>query len=239
MALERGRYRAFHATSPAHVARAQRLRAACFGLACAADIDPFDAQCSHILIEERASGELVACFRLADLWGGSVGAGYAAQFYDLNALAGRAGRMLEMGRFCVAPDHRDPDIIRLSWAALTRHVDRNSVGLLFGCTTFQGLDRAPYADVFALLGARYLAPCGVAPGIKSADAIHFPSADVAPVVIARALRVMPPLLRFYLAMGARVGNHAVPDPVLKTLHVFTALEVDAIAPARQRLMRAL
>jgi putative hemolysin len=53
------------------------------------------------------------------------------------------------------------------------------------------------------------------------------------------MRAMPPLLRSYLAMGGWVSDHAVVDRDLGTLHVFTALEIAALPPARARRLRAL
>ena len=50
---------------------------------------------------------------------------------------------------------------------------------------------------------------------------------------------LPPLLRTYLAMGGWVSDHAVIDRDLDTLHVFTAVEVARIPPARARALRAL
>ncbi len=49
---------------------------------------------------------------------------------------------------------------------------------------------------------------------------------------------MPPLLRTYLLMGGWVSDHAVVDSHMNTLHVFTGLEINAIPPARKRLLRA-
>lgn len=49
---------------------------------------------------------------------------------------------------------------------------------------------------------------------------------------------MPPLLRSYLALGGWVSDHAVVDPGLQTMHVFTGVEIGAIPPARRRLLRA-
>lgn len=50
---------------------------------------------------------------------------------------------------------------------------------------------------------------------------------------------MPPLLRSYLAMGGWVSDHAVVDAELGTLHIFTALEVDRVPPARARSLRQI
>ena len=55
----------------------------------------------------------------------------------------------------------------------------------------------------------------------------------------RAQAELPPLLRTYLLMGGWVSDHAVVDDQLGTLHVFTGLEIAAIPPARQRLLRGV
>ena len=55
----------------------------------------------------------------------------------------------------------------------------------------------------------------------------------------KALQVMPPLLRAYLAMGGWVSDHAVVDRQMNTLHVFTGLETGAIPESRKRLLRAV
>jgi len=50
---------------------------------------------------------------------------------------------------------------------------------------------------------------------------------------------MPPLLRTYLLMGGWVSDRAVFDRKLETMHVFTAVDINAIPKARKRLLRAL
>ena len=55
----------------------------------------------------------------------------------------------------------------------------------------------------------------------------------------KAMLRMPPLLRTYLTMGGWVSDHAVVDPKMNTLHVFTGVEIAAIPPVRKRLLRAI
>jgi putative hemolysin len=148
--------------------------------------------------------------------------------------------MAEMGRFCLAPDRHDPDILRLAWAAMTRLVDAHGVQMLFGCSSFKGVEAAPYLDAFAMLGKRHLAPRRWWPRVKAPAVFRFarrlrrhkPDMKL-------ALRHMPPLLRSYLMMGGWVSDHAVIDRRMGTLHVFTGVEISAIPAARQRLLRAL
>lgn len=242
--LHRGRWIVRMARDDADLRRAQQLRGLCFarpGPADKVDADAHDARCSHVLVEDRRSGALVCCFRLLSLESGrGIGASYAAQHYDLSLLEGHGGRMIEIGRFCIHPHWRHPDIPRIAWAALAAHVEAEGVELLFGCSSFAGTDPDRHLDAFAMLASRHLAPRRWRPGAKAADVFRF--AQRLPR-IAPEKRVahteMPPLLRTYLLMGGWVSDHAVVDHELGTLHVFTGLEVAAIPPARRRLLATL
>ncbi|TMM54826.1 GNAT family N-acetyltransferase [Sulfitobacter sabulilitoris] len=221
------------------IAAAQALRARCFGLAPSADVDRFDARCDHLLIEDMRSGGVAGCCRVLSLTGADLAQSYAAQFYDLSALRHFDGPMIELGRFCVAPEGRSPDILRAAWAAITRLVDAGGVTLLFGCSSFSGIDPAPYRAAFAALAARHRAPDRWAPGIAAAEVVRYCEETHPPHAPKLAMMQMPPLLRSYLAMGGWVSDHAVVDRAMRTLHVFTGVEIAAIPAARKRLLRAL
>ncbi len=236
--FSRGRYRARTAADASEVVRAQRLRQLCFRGTEGRDADDFDPLCRHVLVE-GADGALVACFRLMALSGQGIGRSYSAGVYDLGRLGGFREPMLELGRFCVAPGVRDPDVLRVAWGALTAVVDREGVQMLFGCASFPGTDPAPFADVFGLLAERHLGPRRWRPVARSAEVVTFADGRYPEWDAARAMRAMPPLLRSYLGMGGWVGDHAVIDRDLGTLHVFTAVETGRIPPARKRLLRAV
>lgn len=239
IALSKGRYRARQAAGAADVAAAQALRSLCFQTA-QPDRDAHDALCTHVLVEDTDTGALVCCFRLLVLEDGSdLARSYAAQFYDLAALQGFAGRMVEMGRFCIHPESSDPDILRVAWGAMTAFVDRMAVRLLFGCSSFAGTTPQPYLDAFALLRQRHLAPGRWQAGCKAPEVFRFATGPQRRPDVKRAMLQMPPLLRTYLLMGGWVSDHAVVDRDLNTLHVFTGLEINAIPAARKRLLRAV
>lgn len=245
LTLSRGRYQARRATTPEDLRAAQRLRWLAFRGASGAggegvDSDGFDRACTHVLIEEAASGTLVCCFRLMDLPSGAeIGRSYSAQFYELSALGAYPGRMVEMGRFCVHPAWKDADILRVAWAAMTAHVDATGVQMLFGCSSFRGTEAQDYLDAFALLQARHLAPKRWLPRVKAPSVVRFGGLMRGRPDLKRAMARMPPLLRTYLMMGGWVSDHAVVDRDLGTLHVFTGLEVGAVPPGRARALRGL
>ncbi|MEM9048615.1 MAG: GNAT family N-acyltransferase [Pseudomonadota bacterium] len=205
------------------------------------DADEFDAVCQHMLVEDARSGRLVCCFRFLPLSGGAeIGRSYSAKYYDLGGLAGFDGPMLEMGRFCVDPEARDPDILRTAWAAMTAYVDRHGVELLFGCSSFYGTEADRYDDAFALLAERHIAPKRWLPRVKAPKVFRFASRlTLRKPDLKLAMKRMPPLLRTYLTMGGWVSDHAVIDNDLNTLHVFTGVEIRAVPKRRAQRLRML
>lgn len=232
------------AETPSDIEATQALRHLAFAVAPVSnglDQDCFDLICSHIMLEDRESGQLVCSFRLLPLaHGAEIDRSYSAQYYELSALRGFKGPMAEIGRFCMHPDWHDPDILRVAWGAMTRYVDENNVEMLFGCSSFKGVEADGYTDAFAMLKERHLAPVRWLPRVKAPLVIRFaqtlnrikPNAK-------KAMQAMPPLLRTYLMMGGWVSDHAVVDQQMNTLHVFTGLEISAIPAERKRLLRAV
>lgn len=232
-AFTKGRYGVRVATSGADVRACQALRHRCFFGGPGRDADRFDGLCSHVMIAGDAG--LVGTFRVMLLRDGAdIGQTYAAQSYDLGGLAAFGAPMLEMGRFCIDPAAHGADILRLAWGALAQIVDDHGVALMFGCSSFEGVDPAPYGAAFGMLAARFQAPRRWAPAVAAPEVVTLQSAQTA-----GALAQMPPLLRTYLSMGGWVSDHAVVDRHMQTLHVFTGLEIARIPPVRAAALRAL
>lgn len=240
-----GRYKARLAAGEDDVVACQRLRHLTFleerGLAVepGIDADEFDPLCRHVMVEDQRSGKLVCCFRMMPLENGSeIGRSYSARYYDLDKLAAYPGRLVEMGRFCIHPAWKDPQILRVAWRAMTGFVDEERVDLLFGCSSFHGVEAEEYADAFALLKERHIAPRRWLPRVKAPNVFRFARRlKLRTPDMKLALGRMPPLLRSYLVLGGWVSDHAVVDRELNTLHVFTGVEIARIPPARQKVLR--
>ncbi|MFM2390198.1 MAG: hypothetical protein RLZZ437_1753 [Pseudomonadota bacterium] len=246
LALLKGRYTARLADSAADIRAAKTLRYQCFVAGrpadCAQGIDEdrFDAQCQHMLVEEAGSGALACTYRLMFLASGAqIQLSYAAQSYDLTVLSALPHPFLELGRFCIAPGRTpDADLLRVAWGAMARLVDQHGIGLLFGCSSFAGADPARHHDALQALARKHLAPAHLRPLRKHAETVDY-ATNLTDFDPKSALAQTPPLLRTYLMMGGWVSDHAVVDPALDTLHVFTGLPIASIPPARARALRAL
>ena len=234
-----GRYRARYASSQIDVLAAQSLRYQCFNLSNKdeLDIDDFDALCQHVLIENLETEKLICCYRILKFDSGkNISSSYSSQFYDLKVIENFTEPMIEVGRFCIDPEVNDPSIVLTAWAALAQIVDHNETELLFGCSSFEGIEKEKYFDSFALLRDRYMAPDHWRPKIKAAQVFCYSKDLIYKVDKKKALLNMPPLLKTYLSMGAWVSDHAVVDLNMQTLHLFTGMEISKIPKSRKKFL---
>lgn len=234
IAFRMGRYGVRLAKTEADVAACQALRHQCFFGSAGVDDDGYDGLCDHLMIADP--GGLVATCRLRQLSSGAtISKTYAGARYDLRRLAGYDRPMLELGRFCVADHAQDADALRLLWGSLTQIVDAADIGMLFGCTSFPGVDPAVYHAGFGVLARRHLAPSGLAPCVAAKDIVRLDPAAAS----AEGRVQLPVLLRSYLSMGGWVSDHAVVDHQMQTMHVFTALQTADIPARRAASLRAM
>ena len=237
-----GHYRARFASSQKDILAAQTLRYQCFNLSnkFELDVDDFDTVCQHVLIENLETEKLICCYRILKFDNGeNISSSYSSKFYDLKALESYTEPMIEIGRFCIDSEVNDPSVVLTAWAALAQIVDQNQTELLFGCSSFEGIEKEKYLDSFALLRDRYMAPDHWRPKIKAAQVFYYSKDLIYKVDINKALLNMPPLLKTYLSMGAWVSDHAVVDLNMKTLHLFTGMEISKIPKSRTNFLLSL
>ena len=237
-----GRYRARFASSQIDVLAAQSLRYQCFHLSNKdeLDVDDFDTLCQHVLIENLETKKLICCYRILSFESGkNISNSYSSQFYDLKVIESFTEPMIEVGRFCIDPEENDPSVVLTAWAALAHIVDHTQTELLFGCSSFEGIEKEKYLDSFALLRDRYMAPDHLRPKIKAPQVFRYSKDLIYKVDKKKALLNMPPLLKTYLSMGAWVSDHAVVDLNMKTLHLFTGVEISKIPESRKNFLLSL
>ena len=234
-----GRYRARFSASQNDISATQALRYQCFKLSnkIKLDVDDFDTICKHVLVENLETEKLICCYRILCFDNGkNVTSSYSSQFYDLKAIERYPNPMIEIGRFCIDPTVNDPSVLLTAWAALAQIVDQSQTELLFGCSSFEGIEKEKYLDSFALLRDSYIAPDHLLPKIKAAQVFCYAKDLIYKVDKKKALLNMPPLLKTYLSMGAWVSDHAVIDLNMRTLHLFTGVEISKIPKSRKQFL---
>ena len=238
--LKKGGLVARYAETDKDLLAAQQLRHFAFHGTPGRDADAFDGRCRHVLLEDSTEDRLVGCFRVNPVTSTpQMADSYAANSYDLTPMTGFAKNALEISRFCVHPDSDEADVLRLAFGVIAKIVDAQAVELLFGCSSFVGVDPKHHSDSFAYLGCDHVGPSALRPKQLDERALRLNDYNAEGADLRQGLKNLPPLLRSYLAMGAWVSDHAVVDTEMQTIHVFTGLEVAKIPTAKARALRAL
>ncbi|MCO1660231.1 GNAT family N-acetyltransferase [Pseudonocardia humida] len=227
------RYSMLLTDDPDEVRAAQRLRHRVFaderGAAPRApvpglDVDRFDAHCDHLLVREDATGEVVGTCRLLPPERAALAGGlHSDGGFDLTALAPLRSSLVEVGRACVHPDHRDASVVEMVWAGIAGYL------VLSGHRWVTGRVGIPLDDggraaasVYDRVLARHLAPPEyVAQPVRPWD----------PRGVRRRLRAQPPpLLHGYLRLGAWVCGPPAYDAESHCADFLVLLGLDHIDP---------
>lgn len=166
------------------------------------DIDLFDDYCEHLLVRATPGGQVVGTYRvLTPTQARRVGSFYADVEFDLVRLRALRGRMVELGRSCVHPDHRSGGVILALWGALGAFMGANGLDTMIGCASIpmehQGTPSGTAAaSIWRQLRQTHLAP------------VEHQVTPRLPLPLERlddTLAVEPPaLIRGYLRLGAKV-----------------------------------
>ena len=224
------------ASSPADVLASQRLRYRVFAEEMGArlptaglgiDADPYDAFCHHLLVREADTAEVVASTRiLVSDDAPAAGGFYSQSEFDLGALENLPGRVMEVGRTCVREDYRTGWAINALWTGLARFMTRERFDFMMGCASipFAPGDVAAHALLNDLYARHPAPPRHRVQPRHPVPAMPDQAASPAP---------LPPLLKAYLRLGARICGEACWDPDFGVADVFILLDVKQV-PDRYR-----
>ncbi|MGW0914482.1 GNAT family N-acetyltransferase [Streptomyces sp. NPDC002784] len=184
------------------------------------DIDAFDAYCDHLLVRDTFTDQVVGTYRLLPPDRAAVaGRLYSEGEFDLSPLDPIRPGLVEVGRSCVHPDHRDGAVIGLIWAGIARYMVDNGHEWLAGCCS------VPLADGGALAAGtwdrvrdKHLAPeeYRVRPLLPwNAEGVARPEGRTE----------LPPLLRGYLRLGAWVCAEPAHDPDFGVADLYVLLSM--------------
>ena len=219
------RYRVFYDEMGAHADAATA--------ASRRDRDRFDAVADHLLVVDHALGEgpesVVGTYRLIRSEAAARAGGfYSADEYDLSAILAFPGRVMELGRSCVGPEHRSRAAMQLLWRGIAAYISKHDVAVMFGCASLHGTDPDALATELTYLHTHHLAPPEVCPRAVPSRYVEMRRMDPATLVPRRALAALPPLIKGYLRLGGFVGDGAVIDTQFNTVDVAILVKTDLL-----------
>lgn len=236
---EDSRYLVRLASTAVEIESALRLRYEVFSrelgsgaqLAAGIESDAHDISCEHLVMVDRVSGRTIGTYRLKSVEAAGGAAGfYSNAEFTLDMLPeGVLANGIEIGRACVAAEHRTTRAIFLLWRGLARRMRETGKRYFFGCCSI--FTRNPPDGEVAY---RQLEKGGfihdrfhVEPRLPIAS-VETPGEDTARIKL-------PGLFEMYLRVGARVCGRPIFDTIFGTVDFFVVFDLEAMEPKYRRL----
>jgi putative hemolysin len=187
------------------------------------DEDPFDAVCEHLIVEHRPSSAVVGTYRLQTGANAAKNLGYyCAQEFNLETFGPFRASMIELGRACVHPQHRNLVVLGMLWKGIADYARQHDARYLFGCSSLTSQDPAVGAAAYAGLRRKHLA----ARGWRTQP---LPMYECPMLPLAADPVKIPKLLRAYLTLGAKICGPPALDGNFKTIDFLTLLDLQTLS----------
>ena len=192
------------------------------------DEDEFDRHFHHLMIEERESGQLVGTYRMQTPEMAATTGYYCAGLFQLNGLPeDLRKRAVEIGRACVARQHRNGRVLHLLWRGLANYLAWNRKTVLFGCCSLTSQDQA-----LGLTTHRQLEQMGAVHPRLVVEPRPEASCATSDCLPATGRHTAPPkipaLFQAYLTMGAKALGPPAIDREFKTIDWLVMLDVEEL-----------
>lgn len=198
------------------------------------DADEFDEVADHLLVIDHniSSGAegVVGTYRLlrSDA-AAKIGRFYTESEYDITALTEFPGKLLEVGRSCVAPEYRGRAAMQLLWRGIASYIFLHRIDVLFGCGSLPGTDPDALADQLTYLQHNHLAPPALRIRALPDRYVEMTRCDPHTLDYRACLNKLPPLVKGYLRLGGYVGDGAVVDSQFNTTDVAVLVKSELLA----------
>ena len=186
------------------------------------DEDEFDAHCGHLLVRDDDRDEVVGTYRiLTPERAAAAGRYYSQGEFDLARVLRRGRRVLEVGRSCVHPDHRNGATIALLWQGLAQFMQSRHYEYMIGCASISMVDGGHgAASIYNSLRQASMSPI---------EYRVFPRYPLPLERLDDTLdTALPPLIKGYVRCGAWVCGDPAWDPDFNTADLLMLLPMSRL-----------
>lgn len=239
-----GRYTVRLARTPQEIDAALRLRYEVFNLELGEgleashitgrDEDRFDAVCHHLIVREKVTGEIVGTYRLQTLEIAKIPSDFycAGEFMVEDLPPSVLAESLEIGRACIALDHRSTKVLLLLWKGLAAYAAATKKRFLFGCCSITSQDEAEgwkAADRIEQDGFMHNELC-----VKPRAAFTCEK-ETSRDNRKDSVWQLPKLFLTYLRFGAKVCSDPAIDREFKTIDFFVIFDFQMLEDKHRKL----
>lgn len=196
------------------------------------EYDKYDALCKHLIVVNVLNGKTVGTYRLNSIESAKNAQGfYACNEFSLEDLPIEIlSRSIEVGRACVAREHRNPKVLFLLWKVLLRHLKCSGKRYFFGCCSlftqdceigakvYQQFERNGYIHLEIRIQPRWEREFPVNETYPAAEQIELPA-----------------LFNMYLKIGVKICGEPAIDREFGTIDYFVLFDLQAMSEKYQKM----
>lgn len=197
------------------------------------DRDPFDDVCHHLMVRSLRDGGIVGTYRMQTAAMARQNLGFYSQGeFDLAGLPDAVRHeSVELGRACVAQEHRNKHVLFLLWKGLALYVAHNQLRYFFGCCSLTSQDPVEGRAVMAHLEQAGLVLDEIRVEPQESCRCYPPETPVDEDFEVE----IPRLFRTYLRHGAKVCGPPAIDREFKTIDYLVLFDVAEMSEKRLRM----
>ncbi len=195
------------------------------------EFDEFDFRCRHLIVIDRETGGTVGTYRLNTLeTAGSVDGFYSANEFTIEKLPGEIlENGIEIGRACIAKEHRNTKVLYLLWKAMVRYQEHLGKRYFFGCCSVFTRDSSVGVAAYRRLRSD---------GLVNDDFHVVPKKNALFIDEAGPIAgqvELPALFNMYLRLGARVYGRPMLDVDFGTIDFFVVFDLLQMADKYRKI----
>ena len=202
------------------------------GKNCELEFDEFDYNCKHLIVLETRTRKTVGTYRLNTLeTAGKTSGFYSSGEFSVENLPPKilAGAV-EIGRACIAREHRNTKVLFLLWKGLAGFVKQTRKRYFFGCCSIFTQDCETGKNVF-----RQLKSDGFLHEKFRVEPRKEKICDSEDVSENSKAAELPMLFKMYLKIGAKVCGLPTIDREFGTIDFFVIFDVTTLTAKYRRM----
>lgn len=191
------------------------------------EADLLTTNCLYLLVIEQPTGKIVGTYRISSLEMAKHIDGFSSSGeFQLEELPTEfLAQSIEISRLCIAPEHRNKQVLFLLWKGLATYLTQMRKRYAFGCCSIFSQD---YGDAVAALyqlesGGHFHETLRV----SAQPEYLFTDEEIIVSSCADELK-LPKLFDTYLRLGAKVCSQPTIDRNFKTIDFFMIFDVEAM-----------
>ena len=186
------------------------------------DITEYDKFAKQIICIDNQTGEVVGCYRVITSDNLPQGAKYTCEEeFDISPLKNSGEKIAELSRAVVKKEYRNTLVLMMLLRFIIKYVREQNYRFIIGEASFFGTDKSKYVKEFSYLSANYSCKDY---GIKSLEKEQVELLPADQFDQFEAKRNLPPLIRAYIGIGAKISDDSFTDRGFGSVDVFVLMD---------------